>query len=185
MENNTTTTTALRVCYPSGSKHLGLGSPRYLVRSDMAEASWQHHRGAPRPSRGDYYQATSHSTIRLRAYWTSPRQSFECLRAFGEERIEPRSVVGPVHACDTWGGFVSIQVPHPNHSDHLVWINIWAFQPHPANFAFRIADDDVREWHDAGWQDIFLDGNGGVSASASYDIFPCGCRIRKSRKLCG
>ena len=158
MENNTTTTTALRVCYPSGSKHLGLGSPRYLVRSDMAEASWQHLRGAPRPSRGDYYQAISHSTIRLRAYWTPPRQSCIYLNphAFCEEPIEPRTVVGPVHASETWGGFVSIQVPHPNHSDLLVWINIWALQPHPKNFAFRIADREVREWHDAGWQDLFI-----------------------------
>ena len=74
VENNTTTTTALRVCYPSGSKHLGLGSPRYLVRSDMAEAywrhRWRHHPSAPRPSRGDYYQATSDY---YHAYLTSPR----------------------------------------------------------------------------------------------------------------
>ena len=112
----------------------------------------------PRPLRGEYYQAKYHATIRLHGYWIPPRygilpgvegRGFNN-RAFPTESIEPGTFVGPVHDHDTWGGFVSIVVPHPNHKEQLVWVNIWAMQPRPANFALRVSASKLREWQPAG-----------------------------------
>ena len=58
-------------------------------------------------------------------------------------RVSPNAYVGPVHNVDHSELFTSVLVPHPEHKDLLVWMNIWTARgPHncPVHFAHVVTE---------------------------------------------
>ena len=83
----------------------------------------------PTPMIGDFFKGRGeHSTIELKAFLTQPsigRWEKTAEPAFPDEQIDKSAVLGPVSQVDVLDDQVAVQVPHPAHTDTLVWISVW------------------------------------------------------------
>ena len=117
----------------------------------------------PAPKRGDWYRSRGcWSAIELKSYWTPPSLGLaNPLPAFPAIPIEPNTLIGPVHNVDYSNKFLAVQVPHPYHSENLVWINVWFFQRKRHNYpiieyAYRISEWKKQQWLNMGWIDRYI-----------------------------
>ena len=110
----------------------------------------------PEPCRGDWIQARGpRSKIKLKFY-TAPFSQRTGTEVPG--RVSPNAYVGPVHDVDHTDLFTSVQVPHPDDENLLVWMNIWTARGShsgPVHFAHVVQDMELLNWFRQGFQNVF------------------------------
>ena len=70
--------------------------------------------------------------------------------------------LGPIHEVDVTTRLVAVLVPHPADATLLVWVNVWTSVnrwglPSSVDYCHMVDDSELQAWHDAGWEDRFLD----------------------------
>ena len=115
----------------------------------------------PDPRRGDWIKSRGpRSRLRLRFY-SSPRSHGTGIE-FPRVRRQPATheYLGPVHRVDHTNDFASVQVPHPDYEDLLVWVDIWVSRgptPEPVCFAYLVPSQVLARWFRRGFHKWFRD----------------------------
>ena len=123
----------------------------------------------PAPLIGSYVRQLIHKVeggTCLPWYMTPPRDGLPLQVSQG---LDAGAVFGPVHDVDEFGPFISVKVPVPasllsaaerDQLPQLVWINVYTDRHRRKvvthHFCEVVAECDVREWHDHGWQDSWV-----------------------------
>ena len=129
---------------------------------------------APAIVRGDWLRARGPRTsIRLRFYLWPPS---EHAAARLEAAYEPRQYFGPVHAVERTDRFLSARVPHPQHRELLIWLNVCTSQGPSTLFCFPVSSADLASWMEAGWQNNFVDESEAEQTRALGDAIATGLR---------
>ena len=104
-------------------------------------------------TRGDWF-VTRGGSIAVRFYTAPPPHGV----LVGGNITAKGVYLGPVHAVacpqDAYGGFLSVQVPHPDHPELLGWVNVAKSR---TEFCWAVPPNELREWFAASWRNILLD----------------------------